>query len=51
MTKLMECTCNHKFQQEKYGSKRVHNSFKTSSGTGWRCTSCLKEKVEKEASK
>lgn len=44
MTELRPCTCKHPYQQQKYGNKRVHNSFKLNPSTiGWRCTVCKKE--------
>lgn len=43
MSKIMTCTCDHKFQDETYGNKRrVHNLMASKKGnqTQWRCTVC-----------
>lgn len=40
---ILKCTCNHKYQDQKYGKKRrVHN--KKADDKGWRCTVCGKDK-------
>lgn len=45
MTRIIQCTCQHEFQDELYGKRnRVFNE--TVSGdkvTGYRCTVCKKE--------
>lgn len=39
MTKILECTCEHDYQDKKYGKKhRVHNY--ANKKEGWRCTVC-----------
>jgi len=46
-TKIMWCSCEHTFQDEKYGkNKRVHNFAVNSNNKagGWRCTVCEKVK-------
>lgn len=45
-TKILKCTCNHKFQDKKYGKKkRVHNRIKVNTAVpGYRCTVCGDEK-------
>jgi len=41
MTKILKCSCDHKFQDEKYGkSKRVHNACSADKNIQWRCTVC-----------
>lgn len=41
-TRIIKCTCEHEYQDERYGKKmRLHN--KIGKGTcieGWRCTVC-----------
>lgn len=37
-TKLINCSCKHKFQDDLYNGKRVANKTNTS----WRCTVCDK---------
>lgn len=40
MTKILKCTCKHKFQDKRYGSgRRVHNGKDNGS---WVCTVCEK---------
>ena len=41
-TKVMTCTCQHAYQDERYGpGKRVHNEAKGTGGSVvWRCTVC-----------
>ena len=42
-TKIMNCVCDHEFQDKRYGKKkRVHNETgKDGAGSGvWRCTVC-----------
>jgi hypothetical protein len=42
-TKVMKCTCEHAYQDEKYGKKqRLHN--KKAEKKGYRCTVCATEK-------
>lgn len=47
MTKIMTCSCEHEYQDKKYGKyKRVFNK-KAKPGTGgimWHCTVCGKGK-------
>ena len=44
MTKIMQCTCKHEFQDEKYGkNRRVFNKTEKTPGEVWRCTICGKE--------
>lgn len=39
MIKIVECSCEHDFQDKKYGKKqRVHNYAEKKEG--WRCTVC-----------
>ena len=39
-TKILTCSCNHKFQDETYGvNKRVHNVGGTD-GSKYKCTVC-----------
>lgn len=46
MTKVLTCTCVHKFQDERYGTgRRVHNPVEKSSTDMWRCTVCSKERT------
>jgi hypothetical protein len=41
MPEIKFCSCEHEYQDKKYGkNKRVHN--KTTNG--WRCTACGNEK-------
>jgi len=41
MTKIMVCSCEHKYQDEKYGkAKRVFNK----TVKGYRCTVCKDER-------
>lgn len=43
MTKIMECTCTHEYQDSKYGTrKRVHNAKRD--GKRFVCTVCLSTK-------
>lgn len=43
MTKELNCTCKHEFQDEMYGKgKRLFNQM-GDSGKKWRCTVCGKE--------
>jgi hypothetical protein len=45
-TRVMQCTCKHPFQDERYGiNMRVHNA-RRKPRPGWRCTVCLKEKED-----
>lgn len=45
-TRVMQCTCRHPFQDERYGiNMRVHNAMRKPR-PGWRCTVCLKVKEE-----
>ena len=40
-TRVMRCTCQHAFQDERYGINiRVHNAARKPR-PGWRCTVCL----------
>jgi hypothetical protein len=42
MSKVIVCSCVHKYQDEKYGeNKRVMNK----TGKGYRCTVCGKDKT------
>lgn len=45
-TKILTCTCEHKFQDGKYGKyRRVHNRVNPSSNVEeYRCTVCGKER-------
>ena len=45
MTELRPCTCVHKYQQEKYGTLRVHNSGKRGTQVEYRCTVCGSAKL------
>lgn len=41
-TKILRCSCKHKFQDKEYGKgRRVHNK---TVGDKWRCTACGKER-------
>jgi len=41
---IKPCTCEHKFQDERYGKgKRVHNEL--AENKGWRCTVCEQVKT------
>ena len=43
MTNIKYCSCDHKYQDAKYGQgKRLHNEAKPKNGTGkaWTCTVC-----------
>ena len=43
--RIMQCTCQHEFQDKRYGKRnRVHNTIPKLGGTKYRCTVCLKEK-------
>lgn len=45
-TKILPCTCQHKFQDENYGqNNRVHNPCPGKSATEviYRCTVCSKQ--------
>ena len=46
-SKIMKCTCEHKYQDKKYGKgNRVHNEItRTTNLMNWRCTVCGKEKA------
>jgi|GEM_PF-2367849 acetone carboxylase gamma subunit len=45
-TRVMRCTCQHAFQDERYGQNmRVHNAMRKPK-PGWRCTVCLKTKED-----
>ena len=38
-TEIKKCTCEHKYQDERYGKKmRLHNEMGKCGG--WRCTVC-----------
>lgn len=42
---IKKCTCEHKYQDKKYGKKkRVHNKMADSTPQKYRCTVCGKEK-------
>jgi len=41
---LLRCNCKHKYQQEKYGDKRVHNQVNGKTDT-YRCTVCDTERT------
>ncbi|MCK9267229.1 MAG: hypothetical protein M0P14_00775 [Alkaliphilus sp.] len=46
-TAILPCSCDHIFQDKKYGNgKRLHNKARGKGGTGcqWRCTVCLSVK-------
>ena len=44
-TRIIQCTCEHKFQDKKYGKKsRVFNKASGKEKL-WRCTVCKKEVV------
>lgn len=45
-TKIVQCTCEHEFQDKTFGKKmRVHNKLQSSPGNEkYRCTVCGKEK-------
>lgn len=46
-SKILSCSCEHKFQDEMYGKqKRVHARMKQMDAKGnmYRCGVCLKEK-------
>lgn len=46
LTKILNCTCNHEFQDERYGKgRRVHNPLKVGAKgqtPSFRCTVCEK---------
>jgi len=44
--KILSCTCDHDYQDKKYGKgRRVHNQVQSQPGNEkYRCTVCLKEK-------
>lgn len=49
MTKILPCTCQHPYQDGKYGpGLRVYNSMGKAKGKGaameWRCTICIATK-------
>lgn len=50
MTRIMTCTCQHRFQDTRYGKQqRVYNSCHAAGKTvllKWRCTVCGNEKEE-----
>lgn len=47
MTKIMACSCDHKFQDETYGrGKRVFNEMDEKKDY-WRCTVCKTETFQK----
>ena len=40
-TRVLRCTCQHPFQDERYGiNLRIHNATRKPR-PGWRCTVCL----------
>ncbi len=41
-TKLIECTCSHPYQQNRYGNKRVMNK-KAGDKKVYTCTVCSRE--------
>lgn len=44
-TRKMRCSCEHDYQDEKYGRKiRLHNKLSKKAMKNWRCTVCGKEK-------
>jgi len=44
MTRIMKCSCDHKFQDEKYGKgNRVCNQTMKDDKRTYRCTICEKE--------
>lgn len=44
MTKIVRCTCDHPYQDKKYGKgKRVANSSGGGNSIKYRCTVCKKE--------
>ena len=46
MTKIMQCTCEHEYQDGKYGKQmRVHNGSGKKDNQ-WKCTVCGKIKGE-----
>jgi len=46
MTKIVKCSCEHEFQDKKYGKgMRVFNETAKTNPTVWRCTVCGKEKT------
>ena len=48
-TKVKFCSCEHKWQDERYGQhNRLHNLAKSKSATGkaWTCTVCGKKSEE-----
>lgn len=50
MVKIGRCTCEHEYQDQKYGKyNRVMNSCEDSSGGKYRCTVCGKESDGKPA--
>ena len=44
--KIIQCTCEHEFQDKTYGKKnRLHNKLQSTGSTEkYRCTVCGKEK-------
>ena len=44
-TAIMTCTCEHKFQDKRYGrGRRVFNSKADRKQNMWNCTSCGKDR-------
>ena len=53
-TKIMQCTCNHKYQDQQYGlNKRVHNPCpgKSANEIVYRCTVCSKQITQTKETK
>ena len=45
MIKIRRCTCEHKFQDKRYGKgMRVHDQSKDGNSVMWTCTVCDKKK-------
>ena len=44
MTKIVKCTCEHKFQDKQYGKgNRLANQITRDKMPMWRCTVCQRE--------
>lgn len=44
-SKIMPCTCDHVFQDQRYGRfLRLHNRYIKPAPGGWRCTVCERTK-------
>lgn len=51
-TKVIACTCNHVYQDNRYGNKmRLHNKGGGNGNIKWRCTVCGNEKTSNAGKK